>query len=461
MDRNSEHTDRASSFPAISNRRDQDDAHVHAVLAESRHILASARAARGNRQPVLAIEGSGGRDRTSPAGSRASQLAEVTTADIIAELRLHRAYLDAIEENGRPAEKGGPFATLGEELIHVARASIASHPGAASSRSLLAAVEHRAAPAGAGEQVPADGGFLVQPEFSRDLANKVYDTGVLLSVMDRRTTTRDWSSGLKLPGFDEQSRADGSRFGGVRGYWANEADAVNATKAKYRAVELSLKKLLGFSSVTDELLADGALLGQAIQTAFAGEFVFKLEDAAVNGDGAGKPLGVMNCGALITVSKQAGQASGTIVAQNLADMNARCWGPSRRRAVWLVHPDAEEQILQAVIAAGAAGAPPQWFHFSEDDDEPNRIFGRPVYVSEYCQAVGTPGDVVLFDPAEYIFLEKVGGPAAALSMHVQFVESQQVFRFTWRCDGAPKWHVPVTPKTGTKTLSPYVCLAQR
>ncbi len=83
---------------------------------------------------------------------------------------------------------------------------------------------------------------------------------MLLSRCDQRTTTKDWATGLKLPGFDEQSRSDKARFGGVASYFVDEADSATASKPKYRTVELSLKKLLAISYVTDELLSDSDLL---------------------------------------------------------------------------------------------------------------------------------------------------------------------------------------------------------
>src|SRR5207248_226353 len=113
---------------------------------------------------------------------------------------------------------------------------------------------------------------------------------------------------------DEQSRANGSRFGGVQAFWANEADTVTATKPKFRQMELVLNKLLAICYVTDELVQDATALEAVINDIFPQEFSFRMEDAIVNGVGNGQPLGILNSPAKSQLQK---------------------WRPSRRDRWWL------------------------------------------------------------------------------------------------------------------------------
>jgi HK97 family phage major capsid protein len=398
---------------------------------------------------------------SSQRDSRQLTRADMDRANLISESKMTRAFLSEIEKHLRPNEPAGPYKNLGEFLIDVIVADTIGHPKAESRQGVLKALERRAAPAGAGEQVPADGGHLVQADLAHDLVVKVYHTGFLLSQMDRRETSQSWQTALKVPSFDEVSRVDGSRFGGVRGYWANEADSVTVTKPKYRAVELSLHKLIVATYVTDELMADAAMLETAVEKAFISEAVFKLEDGSINGSGAGKPQGVVGAPGAIVIPKASGQGSQTVVLQNAIDMFARMWGPSRRRACWYVNQEAEEQLMQIAIEVGNAGAPVPWFTFAQEDGEFNRLLGRPIIPAEYAQPLGTQGDVVFADMGEVLFLEKQGGIEQQLSLHVSWLSDQSVFRWVWRCDAQPKWHQPVQPFAGTKTLSPYVVLGAR
>lgn len=64
----------------------------------------------------------------------------------------------------------------------------------------------------------------------------------------------------------------------------------------------------------------------------------------MNGLGTGQPLGYMNSGSLVTVAKELGQATGSVVTQNVLKMWSRCWGRSRQNAVWLINQDVEPQF---------------------------------------------------------------------------------------------------------------------
>jgi len=72
--------------------------------------------------------------------------------------------------------------------------------------------------------------------------------------------------------------------------------------------------------------------------------------------------------------------------------------------------------------------------------------------------VGTPGDVLLIDPAWYGFASKP--MASALSAHVLFTSDQAVLRVTWRCDGRPLVSAPIAATDGA-SRSAFVALAAR
>jgi len=353
--------------------------------------------------------------------------------------------------------KPGPFANLGRQLQAVARAATVPDSG---DLRRLDEVHRRSVPAGASEQALPDGGFLVGPEFSEQLIVRLFNTGEFLSRATMIPTTKPTSNGLNIPSFDEVSRADGSRFGGVQSYWEVEAQQPNATKPKFRLLNLTLHKLTAICYATNELLQDAAALEAAIAIAYVNELRFKTEWAALFGDGWVQPAGIMGSGALITVPKQPGQAAGTFVAANATDMFSRMWGPSRARAVWFVNQRLETQLQTLTLPIGSGGAEMPLYRFSESDDEPNRFMGRPVIPLEYMQPPGTPGDILFVDPAEFLFTQK-DSIETAISLHVKFLTDEQAFRFTWRVDGQPMWHLPVTPATGGNTLSPYVALAAR
>ena len=78
---------------------------------------------------------------------------------------------------------------------------------------------------------------------------------------------------------------------------------------------------------------------------------------------------------------------------------------------------------------------------------------------EQSSPLGTIGDVILADMAQYIILQFP--LQSAMSADVAFLTDETVFRFMLRLDGAPVYASPVTAANGTATRSPFVTLAAR
>lgn len=315
------------------------------------------------------------------------------------------------------------------------------------------------APTGAGEVDPTGGGFLVQTDFQEAVFMLAHDMGEILGRVNKVPISAN-SNGIKINAVDETSRATGSRWGGVQSYWVDEGDTVTKSKPKFRRVEFDLKKLMSLMYITDELLQDSTALTAIAGQAFSEEVMFMTEDAIWEGTGAGQPLGVINCPAVVQVAKVQGQSAGTIVKENIDSMWARCWSRSRKNAVWLINQDCEPQLNQLNQAVGTGGQlvylPPGGLSAAPYAS----LYGRPLIATEYNAALGTPGDIALVDLSQYTLVDK-GGVQAATSMHVAFLTDEMAFRITYRVDGKPMWSVPLTPFKGSLTKSPFITLAQR
>lgn len=344
-----------------------------------------------------------------------------------------------------------PFANFGEQLHSIMQA--ASPGGTVDPRLQVGAV------AGSSEKVASDGGFLVQQDFSSEILQRVYNTGEITSRV-RRVPISANSNGLKINAVKETSRANGSRFGGVSMSWEGEGDTPTASKPKFRQMDMKLKKLIGLMYATDELLQDATAFNDIATQAFADETAFMVEAGIFEGNGQGQPLGVTNSGCLVTISKETGQAAATIVAENVLKMWSRCWGRSRKNAVWLINQDIEPALYGMSLAVGTGGIPIYQPANGLADAPFSTLMGRPVIPIEHASTLGTVGDIGLYDFSQYLMIDK-GGPQQAVSMHVRFIYDEAAFRITYRCDGQPIWESPLTPKKGSNTLSPFVQLATR
>lgn len=363
-----------------------------------------------------------------------------------------------VSGDGKHIDK--PFDSIGHQLHFV---QMAAGQGAIADKRLLhinnIAFNIKNAASGLNENVPSEGDFLIQQDHAEELIKRTHDTGQL-SRRCRRIPVSENANGTKINAVDETSRKNGSRWGGVLGYWASEAGTVAASKPKFREMDLNLKKLIAICYATEEMLQDSATLSGVIMEAFPEEFSFLLDEAIYEGSGSGQPLGIMSSPALITVPKESGQAAKTFVYDNITKIWSRCWGRSRKNAIWVGNQDIEPALYNMGIVVGTGGTPAYMPPGGLNDSPYGRLFGREVVDIEHAETLGTAGDLTLLDLSQYMLIEK-GGINASQSIHVRFLHDETAFKFTYRVDGQPIWNAPLTPKKGTNTQSPYVRLASR
>ncbi|HEY4137111.1 MAG TPA: phage major capsid protein [Casimicrobiaceae bacterium] len=375
---------------------------------------------------------------------------EAATQEILGKIRGHHAASPTIHV-GAPRETQKPFDTFGDQLQAIIKYERSGH------RNIDPRLLPQAAASGMSESVPSDGGFAIQPDFASEIITRMHDQGEVISRV-RKVPISAQSNGLKINAVDETSRANGSRFGGIQVLWAAEADQGTGKKPKLREIELNLKKLIGTWFLTDELADDTTAMSDIALQGFTEEVTFVTEDAIFNGDGVGKPIGLMKSAALVSQAAEGSQTATTFNVANAAKMFGRMYTRGMKNAAWFINQDVWQQLLQLTIGSS------QWPVFMPPggvSEAPyGTLYGRPVVPIEYCQSLGTTGDVVLADLTQYLVIDK-GGPKQAQSIHVKFLTDELTFRITYRVDGQPVWNKALTPKNGSSTVSPYVALAAR
>ena len=309
-----------------------------------------------------------------------------------------------------------------------------------------------AAAAGLSGDTGPDGGFIVPPPLAGRLLDAMYAMGDVLRLANGFPATR---RKIEIPAIGENSRADGSRFGGLQLQWTPEGGQIPASKPQFAARLLQLHKLAGLVPVTEDLLEEAEILEGLLELLFGLEASFCVEREMISGGGVGRPLGVLNAPATITVAKESGQAAASIVSENILGMWERLWSPAKRRAVWLVTPKAASAIFGMTTTDPLVG---KLFDFAPDGSP--RLLGRPILETEYNLALGGRGDIILGDFGQYL-LGRRGDPEVISSMHLRFDTGERVFRLTFRVDGMPAWAEPTTPLHGSDTVSPFVTLAER
>ena len=302
---------------------------------------------------------------------------------------------------------------------------------------------------GLSEGEPADGGYLLSPQMSGGIIERMYNVGQLIQrvAVDQIGPN---SNSMLYNAIQETSRADGSRWGGILGYWMAEAGTKTKSKPEFRQMELKLKKVAALCYATDEQLEDTVALESWLTRTVPDELRFQVEYAYYTGNGVGKPLGIMQAPALVSVTRiDANQIDET----DIANMWSRRWA-GFNDYVWLANSSCFPQLINLTIGNFPLLLP---MNQGGQADPSFSIYGKPYFELEYTAALGTTGDIMLASLSQYQTIQK-GGVQAASSIHVQFLTDETTFRFVYRTDGQPVWNSALTPKDGGGTLSPFVVL---
>jgi HK97 family phage major capsid protein len=357
-----------------------------------------------------------------------------------------------IVTDNREADPRRGFGSLGEFMQAVYQAD---KPGQSIDSRLLIGGIGAAAPSNySNEASGQDGGFLVPPQFSQEIFKLSLGEDSLLPLTDNVEIT---GNSMAFP--KDETTPWGTN--GIRAYWQGEAASANTNKPVLGLATLRLKKLMALVPTTDELLDDANALTSYLPEKVANSIRWKANESILFGAGNGVPLGCLNGSAVVTVVKESGQATQTLVAQNLAKMIARLPPGSFTHAVWIVNND----VLPALFTLTLGNYPiylPVGQSVGGIQISPyGTLLGRPVFVSQHANTFSAQGDVILADLSYYQTITKAGGMQTATSMHLYFDADLTAFRTTFRMDGQSKITSPITPAKGSNTLSPYIQLGAR
>lgn len=355
--------------------------------------------------------------------------------------------------DNREADPLHGFRTAGEFMQAVYQAE---KPGKSLDERLLIGGGRGAAAPGsfANETSGQDGGFLVPPQFSQEIFKLSLGEDSLLPMTDNVEI-----SGNSMAFPKDETTPWGTN--GIRAYWQGEAASAIATKPVLGLATLRLKKLMALVPTTDELLEDANALTTYLPEKVALSIRWKTNESILFGAGNGVPVGALSSGATVTVTKESGQATQTLVPQNLAKMIARLPSGSFANAVWIVNND----VLPALFTLTLGNYPiyiPTGLPVGGLQVSPyGTLLGRPVFVSQHANTFSAQGDILLVDLKYYQTITKSGGMQTATSMHLYFDADLTAFRTTFRMDGQSKLNSPITPAKGSATMSPFIQLGAR
>jgi HK97 family phage major capsid protein len=305
-----------------------------------------------------------------------------------------------------------------------------------------------------GESSGVIGGYTVPTQFADQIQQlMVEDT----FIRPRAFVQPMASAVMAIPYLDvttAQPAGVSAFFGGMQAAWTAEAQTRTEYEPQFKQLELRPWELSAYSVSSNVLLQDSAIgLEKFLMALFAKVIGWTEEYAFLQGNGVGKPQGMLTCNALIAVTRA---VAGKISYADVASCISRILPSSLQRAIWVIHPYGLVDLVQLRDTAGRV----VWVDAMGGAQKgiPGFLFGRPVFVSEKVPTYGTKGDLSLLDPGLYIIGDRMALEVAA-SEHVNFLKNQMTWRVVERVDGQPWLEKAITLADGTSTVSPFVTVA--
>jgi HK97 family phage major capsid protein len=304
------------------------------------------------------------------------------------------------------------------------------------------------------ESAGEEGGYLVHADYINMALGKIPSEE---NLIDRTNQVFTESNRIKVG----SGGATPWGTSGVQAYWESENSQMSESKVAIEENNLKLNKLTVLVPATEELFEDAVGLDAYLRQVVPVRFAHKLNEAIVDGTGAGEPQGILNSTSLITVSKESGQSAQTIMAENVINMWSRLYGPCQRNALWLVNQDIIPQLFTMTLE-GASGSVPVYMPANgAASDSYATLMGKPVIPIQACKTLGTEGDIILCDLSQYMTALRVKSFRQEVSMHVWFDWSLMCFKFVMRMTGQPWWASSITPQNSSTSLSCFVSLQTR
>ncbi len=212
------------------------------------------------------------------------------------------------------------------------------------------------------EGVDADGGYLVPDEYD----SRLIDTLGEENIMRKLATTITTSGEHKINIAATKPAAS----------WIEEGAALTFGDATFSQILLDAHKLHVAIKVTEELLYDNAFnLESYILTQFGKALANAEEDAFLNGNGTGKPLGLFAA----TGGGQVADTVTTVKADDMVNLVYALKRPYRKNAAFILNDKSLAVLRKLKDTNGAYIWQPSY-----QVGEPDRLLGYPVYTSAYA-----------------------------------------------------------------------------
>ncbi len=232
------------------------------------------------------------------------------------------------------------------------------------------------------EGIDADGGYLVPDEYDTRLIDGLKEENIIRKLGHTITTSGERKINIAAT---KPAAA-----------WIDEGETLTFSDATFSQINLDAHKLHVAVKVTEELLYDNAFrLENYIIEEFYKALANAEEDAFINGDGTGKPLGILAAsgGAEVGVTTASATA---ITADEVINLVYSLKRPYRKNAVFILN----DQTIAALRKLKDGNGTYMW-QPALVAGEPDKLLGYPVYTSAYMPTVESGAKTIIFGDLSY------------------------------------------------------------
>jgi len=267
------------------------------------------------------------------------------------------------------------------------------------------------------EGTDSEGGYLVPDEFERTLVEALEEENVFRTLAHVIKTS---SGDRKIPVVASKGTAS----------WVDEEGAYTESDDTFSQVSIGAYKLGTMIKVSEELLADSVFdLEAYISKEFARRIGAREEESFFNGDGKGKPLGILAAAGGAEVGVTAASAT-AITADEVIDLFYSLKAPYRKNAVWLLNDATVKQIRKLKDSTGQYLWQP-----SLVAGTPDTILGRPVKTSAFMPTAAAGAKTIAFGDFKYYWIADRQGRTFKKLSELYAANGQVGFMGTQRVDG--------------------------
>jgi HK97 family phage major capsid protein len=298
-------------------------------------------------------------------------------------------------------------------------------------------------------------GLMVPPEVRQTIWVPTYETSDLLPLFAPET-----SSAAAIDFLADETTPWGAA--GIIPYWLAEVEQLKTSRFPTEPRSARMQKIGVMVIGSNEIMADAPLLTSRINEKVPLAMGYKIVDAFIRGNGAGKPLGyeAASYKGMVVVPKSTSQRAATINAENITNMYARLLEGPGGRSRWIAHRSDVPQFVGLKI-----GNEPSWTAQNQGlkDAPSGMLLGTPIVFTQHAKALGAQGDLSLINFAGYSAFVHSSGTRFDASMHLYFDFDKFAWRFISRVAGLPLLSTPQIPEDGgsDNSLSYFVQLAVR